>query len=307
MRLYGSVRKQLSLPRWRRVTRTIAQQVCIAFGAALAALGYVLFQLPFNLAAGGMSGLGIIVNHYSGFPPGLFFLLSNVPLFAVGYFFLGKWRFVWSSALAVVVFSLATDFISMQAPVIFETFPLTKDKLLSSIYAGLLYGIGTGIIYRYGGTIGGTSIPARIIYNVTGFPLSQSYLFTDGLIILLAGLVFSWETALLAFLTLLLIGMASDFVLEGTSQVRTIMIVTEHPRPIQSALVQKMKRGVTTWDVRGGYSGTERTLIYCTVLRSKVYDVKHIVGRLDPTAFMVVGLSQQTWGGYNAPKIGHLE
>jgi len=163
--------------------------------------------------------------------------------------------------------------------------------------------VGTGLIYRYGGTIGGTSIPARIIYNAKGFPLSQSYLFTDLSIIVLAGAVFGWESALLALLTLLITGMASDYVLEGSSQVRTLMIVTANPDPIRYALIHEMQRGVTMWDVEGGYSGIKRTLLYCTVLRSRIYDVKHIIGRVDPDAFMVVGVSQQTWGGYNAPKV----
>lgn len=303
MLLQPKVKRLLDTPRWQEVLRLCLQQVWIAAGSVIAAFGYVLFQLPYNLAAGGVSGLGIIVNHYTGFPPGLFFLAANIPLFILGFFTLGRWRFIASSALSVLVFSVATDYFTGNMPAVLGDFPITQDTLLASIFAGLIYGVGTGLIYRYGGTIGGTSIPARIIYNRFGFPLSQSYLFTDLSIILLAGAVFTWETALLAFLTLLIMGMATDFVLEGTSQVRTLMIVTENPERISYALIHEMKRGVTTWRVQGGYSGKERTLVYCTVLRSRVFDVKHIVSRLDPDAFMVVGVSQQTWGGYNAPKV----
>jgi uncharacterized membrane-anchored protein YitT (DUF2179 family) len=303
MRLPNSVKRRLAMSRWQAIVRIGSQQIWITVGAILSAFGYVLFQLPYNLAAGGVSGLGIVVNHWTGFPPGMFFLIANIPLFILGFYTLGRWSFVTSSALAVVVFSVATDYFMVNMPPLLGNFPITENKLLASIYAGLLYGIGTGLIYRYGGTIGGTSVPARIIYNKTGFPLSQSYLFTDLGIILLAGAVFNWETALLAFLTLLLTGMASDFTLEGTSQVRTLMIVTANPDPIRYALIHEMQRGVTMWNVSGGYSGVQRTMLYCTVLRSRIYDVKYIISRVDPEAFMVVGVSQQTWGGYNAPKI----
>jgi uncharacterized membrane-anchored protein YitT (DUF2179 family) len=146
-----------------------------------------------------------------------------------------------------------------------------------------------------------------MIYNRTGFPLSQSYLFTDLSIIVLAGLVFDWEIAMLATLTLVLCGLISDFVLEGVSQTRIVTIITDKPDAIRLAVMHELQRGVTVWDVTGGYSGAKRTMLFLTALRSRIYDVKHIVTRLDPEAFMVVGVSQQTWGGYNAPKLAKRE
>jgi len=303
IRLPERVKRRLDLPLGAMLVRFGWQQLMISTGAVMSALAYVVFQLPYNIAAGGVSGLGIIVHHWTGFPVGLFFLLLNIPLFGLGFFVLGRWRFIWSSTMAVLVFSAATDYLVHVLPGWLDPYPVTSEPLLACIYAGILYGLGTGLIYRYGGTIGGTSIPARIIYNKTGFPLSQSYLFTDLAIIALAGVVFTLETALLAVLTLLLVGLFSDFVLEGTSQMRTLMIITEKPGPIRDAIMYELQRGVTHWEVTGGYSQKTRTMLYLTALRSRIYDVKYIIARIDPEAFMVVGVSQQTWGGYNAPKI----
>lgn len=303
MRISSAVKKKLQM-NWKEAAWRIAlQQSLIALGAILAAMAYVVFQLPYDLAAGGVSGLGIIVNHYTKFPVGTFFLLLNVPLFILGYYYLGRWKFIWSSLGAVLVFSLGADLMTSIMPSILEPYPVTHNTLLAAVYAGILYGVGTGVIYRYGGTIGGTSILARIIYNKTGFPMSQSYLFTDLLIIVLAGFVFSWETALLALLSLVLSGLLSDYVLEGSSQVRTLLIITEKAEPICEAVMYELQRGVSYWDVTGGYSGKTRKMVYFTVLRSRIYDVKYIISTIDPDAFMVVGVSQQTWGGYNAPKI----
>lgn len=303
MKLPELVNKRLTLPPARMFLRLAVQQSMISLGAVLSALGYVVFQLPFKIAAGGLSGLGIIVNELTGFPVGMFFLLFNIPLIFFGYFHLGKWRFVTSTAVAVTVFSIATDLFTLYLPGWTDVYPVTQDALLSAIYAGVLFGIGMGIIYRYGGTIGGSSIPARIIHNRTGFPMSQAYLFTDLAIILIAGFLFSLEKALLAVITLILVGIFSDFVLEGPSQMRTVLIITENPEPVRYALVNELRRGVSYWNVYGGYTHKERTLIYLTVLRSRIYDVKYIVSRIDPEAFMVVGVSQQTWGGFNAPRI----
>ncbi|ABW66768.1 YitT family protein [Desulfosudis oleivorans] len=303
MQLSKRVKQKLELNTGERLLRLSVQQVMIIAGALLSALGYAVFQVPHNIAAGGVSGLGIIVNHLTGFPVGMFFLLFNIPLFALGFFWLGRWQFVWSSIVAVIVFSVGSDIFIRYLPLWLEHYPLTSDGLLAAIYAGVLYGLGTGLIYRYGGTIGGTSITARIIYNVTGYPLSQSYLFTDLAVVLISGFIFSMETALLATITIIMVGIFSDFVLEGSSQMRTLMIVTENPEPIRYAIINELKRGVTEWEVTGGYSKTKRTMLYLTVLRSKIYDVKYIISRIDPDAFMVVGVSQQTWGGFNAPKI----
>ncbi len=289
---------------WKEaILRVGLQQSLIALGAWVSAMAYVIFQLPYNLAAGGVSGLGIIVNHYTQLPVGTFYLVVNVPLFIIGYWSLGRWKFIWSSLVAVLVFSFGSDFMAVVLPKLLEPYPVTHNTLLAAVYAGILYGVGTGLIYRYGGTVGGTSILARIIYNKTGFPLSQSYLFTDLVIILVGGLVFNWETALLALLSLVLSGLLSDYVLEGSSQVRTLMIITDRADPICEAVMHELQRGVTLWDVTGGFSGKNRKMVYFTVLRSRIYDVKHIISAIDPDAFMVVGVSQQTWGGYNAPKI----
>ena len=292
------VARKLDSP-WHRIfLRILGQQVFICLGAIMASFAYVLFQLPYNLAAGGVAGLGVIINHISGFPPGSFFFLANIPLFVLGFYTLGRWRFLFSTTLAVGVFSIFTEIFIVYMPDVLGGVPITEDKLLATIFSGLIVGVGSGIVYRYGGTLGGTSIIARLINNKTGFPLSQSTLYVDVLIIILAGVVFTWELALLAFLALLISGMAADFSLEGVSQMRTLTIISNNPEPLRYALVNELNRGVSMWSVKGGYSGTERTLLYCTVLRSRVYDVKFIINRIDPDAFMVVGVSQQTWGGY---------
>lgn len=297
------VRQKITLDTRAMIVRTVWQQLMIAVGAALSALGYTVFQVPFNIAAGGVTGLGIIANHLTGFPVSAFFLLINIPLFVLGYYQLGRWRFVWSSLTAVMVFTAATETFVRYLPEWMDAYPITQDALLAAIYAGALFGIGTGMIYRFGGTIGGTSITARIIYNKTGYPMSQSYLYTDLVIILAAGLLFSLETALLAIVTLVLVGLFSDFVLEGTSQTRTVSIITEKPDAVRHAVMYELQRGVSYWEVTGGYSQKTRTMLFFTALRSRIYDIKFVVSRVDPDAFMVVGISQQTWGGYNAPKI----
>jgi len=298
LKIPHKIKKQFDKPRTFVFSHMLWVQGRIAVGGLLSALGFAIFQVPFNLAAGGVSGLGIILNHFTGFSIGMTVLALNIPLMFLGFFQLGRWRFVISTVMAVLCFSFGTDFFNIYLPKITEHWPITDDLLLASIYAGVLFGIGMGIIYRAGGTMGGTSIVARIIYERMGYPMSQSYLFTDGAIIMLAGLVFRWEVALLSTLTLVLAGIITDFVIEGTSQVRTATIVTKKPEDVRWAIIYQLRRGVSMWSIEGGYSKTSRTMIFCTVLRSRVADLKNTIATVDPEAFLVIGVAQQVVGGY---------
>ena len=292
------IKTKFEQPRLVSIGKMLWRQVRIVIGSLLAALGFTLFQVPFKLAAGGITGLGIILNHLNGLPVGMMVLAMNIPLMVLGFFHLGRWRFVVSTALAVICFSMGTDFFNLYLPRVNQTWPITDDLLLAAIYAGVLFGVGMGIVFRAGGTAGGTSIPARILHERMGYPMSQSYLFTDGTIILLAGVIFSWEVALLATLTLVLSGVFSDFVLEGVSQVRTATIVTKKPEDVKWAILYQLRRGVSFWPIEGGYQKKPRTMVFCTVLRSRVADLKYAIATVDPEAFMVIGVAQQVVGGY---------
>ena len=279
--------------------RALWKYTRIIIGSLIAAGGFSVFQVPFNLAAGGVTGLGIIITHFNNLPMGMTVLVLNIPLILLGFYQLGRWHFLFSCLVGVLSLSLAIDFLNIYLPVISSEWPITEDRLLASIYAGVLFGVGLGIVYRAGGTLGGTSIPARIIYERMGFPMSQSYLFTDGAIILLAGVVFEWEVALLAALALVLSGIFTDFITEGVSQVRTATIVTKKPEDVRYAIIYKLRRGVSLWDIQGGYSKAPHTMIFCTILRSRLNELKFAISTVDPDAFVVIGVAQQVVGGYN--------
>jgi len=293
-----AIRRKFDQPFAVVIRRRIYRQIQILLGSLVAALGFALFQVPFNLAAGGVSGLAIILKHFTNFPVGLTILVLNIPLLVLGFFQLGRWRFLLTTVLAVMCFSLGTDFLNWYLPSVTTNWPITDDLLLAAIYAGVLFGIGMGLIQRVGGTIGGTSILARILYERAGFPMSQSYLFTDGAIIVAAGLLFRWEIALLAALSLVLSGLFSDFVLEGVSKFRTATIVTSKPEDVRWAILYRLRRGVSLWPIEGGYSKTPRTMVFCTVLRSRVPDLKYAIATVDPDAFIVIGVAQRVFGGF---------
>lgn len=285
--------KRIRLP---RILDELWRLLLIIIGAVLAGIGFSLFQVPYNIAAGGLSGIAIIINHFTGWPIATMYLIMNIPLFVVGFFYLGRWRFLFSTALAVLIFTVTTGLFDQHLPTLLPKWPITDNILLSAIYAGLVGGIGGGLLYLAGATLGGTAVIGRIIQVKTGLSLSQIYLFVDGAIVLVAGVIFGWEIALYAMLTLLLSGQAADFVLEGPSRARTAMVVTTRPQPITQALIAELGRGVSYWEAVGGYTGELRTIVMCTIYRPQVGDLKRIVATHDPHAFVIIGTTQQALG-----------
>jgi len=284
----------------RKMLYTVWREIQIFFlvliGTVIEAFAFSVFQVPYNLAAGGVSGIGLIVNHFTGFSVPAFYFLVNIPLLVFGFFYLGRWRFLFNTIVAFIFFSAAIEIFNRTLPSYLESYPLTDNILLSAIYAGLVGGIGGGLVYAAGATMGGTAIIGRVIQVRTGIPLSQIYLFVDGTIIVAAAFVFGWETALYAMLTLLLAGLATDYTLEGPSRARTAIIITNKPVELTAALQTELGRGLTYWDATGGYTGEKRTAIMCSIYRPQVNDLKRIVNQVDPAAFVSIGMTQQVLG-----------
>lgn len=284
-----------------RIWVEIRRWVLLIAGTLIAAAGYAIFQVPYDIAAGGLSGIGIIVNHFTGFSVAAFYLLVNIPLLVLGFFQLGGWRFLFSTILAVVLFSAATEYAILFLPHYFGPDPVTRDVLLSAIYAGLIGGIGGGLVYAAGATLGGTAILGRILQLRTGVPLSQVYLWVDGVIVVTAGIVFGWELALYAMLTLLLSGLAADYALEGPSRARNAIIITTQREAMIHALMTQLDRGASVWEATGGYTGEPRSVIMCTIYRPQVNDLKRVVSEVDPSAFVSIGITQEVLGSGFSP------
>jgi uncharacterized membrane-anchored protein YitT (DUF2179 family) len=287
-----STRKSILALRPRFSWIALQDYLLLAAGAFLQALAIRLFLVPANLVSGGVSGLAQIINYHTGLPIGVMILLGNLPLFLLGWRFLGGPRFALRTAFAVLSIAFFTDLLVLFLP----AKGLTGDLVLNSLYGGLVSGIGYGLVYRGRGTSGGTDILARILSHWREIPISQSYLMTDALIIFLAGLSFSWENALYALVVLYVSGIAAEAITEGSNVIRTALIVTENPQAVTEYILNEMQRGVTLVPARGGFTGAERTVLYCVISRSEVPQIKAVVREADPKAFMVIGQAHEALG-----------
>jgi uncharacterized membrane-anchored protein YitT (DUF2179 family) len=271
---------------------TIRDYFLILVGSSLQAVSLRTFLVPARLASGGISGLAQIINSFTNWPIGIMVLLGNLPLFIMGWRFLGGPRFAARTAFAVLSFSILVDIPLPFLP----SAGITNDIVLNTLYGGVVSGIGYGLVYRGRGTSGGTDILARILSSWRGIPVTQSYLITDALIIFLAGLSFSWENALYSLVLLYISGIAAESISQGSNVLRTGLIITATPEPIIEEIFHRLRRGVTIMNAKGGYSGEEKTILLCVVTRAEIPHLKSITRDLDPQAFLIIGQAHEVRG-----------
>jgi len=265
----------------------------IAAGIVIGAISLTVFLQPLDIAPAGVAGASTLLNELYDTPIGLVIFLLNIPIQLLGYIMLPNGsRVILRSVIIVLVFSVVVDNLRLWLP----PTGISDERMLNALFGGITGGIGVGLVYRAGATMGGTSTLALILQRRFGFPMSTTFLCTDTLIILSAGLVYSWEGALYAAIALFTAGLATDYVLEGPSVIRTAMIITDKPEDVSQRVFANLQRGVTSWTIRGEYTGADRTMLYITIARSQVRDLKDEVAQVDPNDFIVIGMGHAAYG-----------
>ncbi|MDO9120944.1 MAG: YitT family protein [Anaerolineaceae bacterium] len=272
--------------------KTLRDYALLLTGALIQAFSMRMFLVPGLLVSGGISGAAQIINHYVSFPLGVMIFLGNVPLFVLGWRFLGGPRFAIRTAFAVTSFSILTDVLGFVLPVS----GITNDSVLNALFGGVTLGIGLGLVYLGQGTSGGSDILARILNHRFGISISQAYLITDTVVVLAGGFAFSWPNALYALVVIYVSGIAAEMVSEGTSIFRTVMIITDQSEQVRKVILDALERGVTILSGTGGFTGKDRPVLYTVVTRAEVNQLKQLVKEIDPNAFVVVGIAHEALG-----------
>ncbi len=280
------------IPREHFSWKLVKEYTFIILGALIQALSMRLFLIPGQLVSGGISGAAQIINNYTGWPIGLMVFIGNIPLFLLGWRFLGGSRFAIRTALAIAAFSFLTDFLAFLIP----SQGITQDNFLNALFGGVLLGVGLGLVYRGRGTSGGSDILGRILNSKFAIPISQSYLITDTIVVLASGFAFGWEKALYGMVVIYVSGLAAEMASEGSSIFRTAIIITSAPEAVITEITKTLERGVTVLEGKGGYTGADRPVLYCVVTRSEVNQLKELVHEADPAAFMVIGTAHEALG-----------
>lgn len=264
--------------RWKR---EVVNYLGVLVGAAMVALALDLFLVPNRIAAGGASGLATVVHYVAGWSVGTVMLIVNIPLFLLSIRIIG-FSFGVKTLVGTVGTAVFVDLLAPYVPV------LTTDPALATIYGGVLAGVGIGITFRFGGSTGGTDMAARLISRYTTISVGRSLLIVDGTVIALAGIVFSPELAMYALLSVFLTSKTIDVIQEGPSYAKAAFIISERSNEIGTRILTELDRGATSLDGKGLYSGEDRDVLFVIVARHEIEQLRHLVGVIDPDAFVVI-------------------
>lgn len=260
----------------------------IICGLFFANLAFIVFLIPNNIAAGGFTGIGQLVNSATGLPVGTVSLILNVPLFLISMKNLGL-RFGLRSLITTIVFSVLLD--------LFDVAPLFQDHLLAAVYGGLFAGLGFGLILRGNATTGGTDMLASLIHRLCPrIRVSWGIFLVDGLVIVASAFVYDMVSAMYALICVFLCNIVVDLVLEGPNSSHSFFIISEKSEEIAQRILTELDRGVTGIDVVGMYTKQEKRMLLCVVTRLETTRLRRIVYTTDPRAFLISNKSNETFG-----------
>lgn len=263
----------------------------VAFGCLLFALGFDLFLEPNHINVGGISGIGQIITHLTGFGSvALWSLLINVPLFLVSIKGVGR-NFFLGSLLGMLLSSLFLEW--------FLVLPIPQtDPLLACLYGGVLTGVGLGMVFVAGASTGGVDIIARLLRpTFPNLPIGRIMLFVDIVTVTLTGIVFQdINKTLYSAVTLYVCDMVLDGVVYGLDFSTVALIISDHHKAICEAISDKLERGVTLLNGQGYYSGQNKQVILCAIKKRQAAELKQLVTDVDSDAFIILQEAHQVLG-----------
>lgn len=260
---------------------TLFSYIIIGIGVFIMSIGLNYFLSPNTIAPGGVTGFAVVIERLINIPIYITNLLINIPLFIFGARALGR-----STAIKTLYSTLLLSlFLKLLPPAV-----LTHDLLLSSIFGGVLTGAGLGMVFKFGGTTGGTDLAGAMINGkFPNLSLATAMMMIDLIVVVFAGIVErNIEISLYSVIAMFASIKVIDLILEGVGYLKAFYIITNMPDEIGEKLMLDLNRGVTSLQGKGMYTKENKEVLLCVVNRSQFTQVKEIVKEIDQNAFVMV-------------------
>ncbi len=270
----------------QKINKHTLIEICmIALGCAIYGISLDMISVPNKLADGGISGISLILRHFWGINMGLSTLILNIPLILISYRFMGK------RALAYTIWgTLCLSFFLWfwrSVPII-KQLDLEHDLFLSAILAGLLSGLGLGLVFRYNGTSGGTDIIARVCQIKLGISSGKVLLFCDAVVLFASLSYLDIKHMLYTLLASFVLSRVMDTVQQGAYTARGLLIISDKYKQIGQMIDLKLERGFTYLNALGGYKQDKKRVIYVVVSPREIATIKQLIRQEDPNAFVSI-------------------
>ena len=263
----------------------------ITIGILLVAISVVYFFEPNNIAAGGITGLAIVINHYIPFISiGPLVLIMDVTLFVIALIVIGP---KFGAKSIYCSFLLSTSMWVMQK---FFPFTITNDLMLATIFGTLIAAAGMAIVFNANASSGGTDIIAKILNKFFHFNIGKSLLMVDFLVTLLGAITFGINIGLYGLLSVIVNGVVIDKIIAGVKVKSEITIISNRNKEISQYILNDLERGCTFIKGVGGFTGKDTSLLYTVLDRSEFIKLKNHISSIDKNAFITVGEVHEVMG-----------
>lgn len=272
-----------------KFNKTVRDYGLIILGAFI--MGFAIKNIydPVGLVTGGVSGIAIILKDQFGIALWVTNTVLNIPLFIASVYLKG-WRFIKRTLVATVALSFSLY-------VIPELAFLMDDLFLTSLFGGLISGVGVGLVFACQATTGGTDMLAALIQRaVPHYSIAQIMQVLDAIIVVLGASIFGVTYALYALIAIFAVAKVSDGIIEGLKFSKVAFIISEKREEIARDIIHVMDRGVTSLDARGMYSGARKDVLFCVVSKKEIVQLKDLVVGHDSQAFVIVSDAREVLG-----------
>ncbi|MZQ84430.1 DUF2179 domain-containing protein [Paenibacillus sp. 5J-6] len=272
-----------------RLADQFTNVLAITIGTAIYAFGLHYFVISNELMEGGVTGVALLLKYVLNVPPSVSTLVCNIPLFYLGWRVFGKGPMLYT-IYGVVSLSF---FLWVMEQLIHNNwlipFHTTQDYFLATLYAGITLGTGLGLVFRFGGTTGGSDILARIGNKKRGWSVGQVILIIDVIVIGTSFLYLPKEKVLYSLVAVFVTSRLIDYISEGAHAAKAFTIISDEAVPLSEAITKELDRGVTLFPARGAYSGNNKEVLYCVVYRHETRRLRELIQSIDPRAFIIIG------------------
>lgn len=272
-----------------KVNKTVRDYGVIILGAFI--MGFAIKNIydPVGLVTGGVTGVAIIMKSQFGIALWVTNTVLNIPLFIASIYLKG-WQFIKRTLVATVALSFSLY-------VIPELTFLMDDLFLTSLFGGLISGVGVGLVFACQATTGGTDMLAALIQRAfPHYSIAQIMQVLDAVIVVLGASIFGVTYALYALIAIFAVAKVSDGIIEGLKFSKIAFIISEKRDEIAQDIIERMDRGVTSLDARGMYSGTRKDVLFCVVSKKEIVQLKDLVVGHDSQAFVIVSDAREVLG-----------
>jgi uncharacterized membrane-anchored protein YitT (DUF2179 family) len=260
----------------------------IALGSALCAIAVNGILIPQNFFGAGFTGVSILLHYLIPvIPVSLIYFIINIPLYSLGWMYVGR-RFFLYSILGMIIFSAALEFVHVPIPV--------YDKIPGAIFAGIIMGVGSGVILKSLGSAGGLDILCVILLKRFSIRLGTTILSFNALVLGVGALMFTIEDAIYTLIYIYVNSQIVNIMVTGLSQRKVIFIISPKWKEISKEIMENLRRGVTVLQGWGGYTGNEQHVLYSVITFRELSRLKPIVNSIDKDALVVVSETLEVMG-----------